>query len=149
LLQKVASDLRPDVSIDKTVKRANPLPIDWNILFLNLRHLDIRSAWRRTHSLLGRPKGSNNQSEHDQAKNSADQEIAFLDVGHVVSPILARASECELYVLPLQFEYTRDGAGYRSSIAQTVCEATAAQSINDMDASSHQRSYRIYNVWGD
>ena len=73
LLQQVAGDLCPDVSIDQTVKRANPLHINRNILLLNLRHLDIRSAWRRTHSLLVRPNGSNNQSEHDQAKNSADQ----------------------------------------------------------------------------
>jgi len=88
LLQEVASDLRPDVSIDQTVKRTNPLRINWNIFLLNLRHLDIRSAGRRTHSLLVRPKGSNNQSEHDQAKNSADQQNAFLDLGHVSPPIL-------------------------------------------------------------
>ena len=73
LLQEVAGDLRPHVSIDQTVKRANPIPINRNILLLNLRHFDVRSAGRRTHSLFGGPKRSNNQSDDDQAKNSADQ----------------------------------------------------------------------------
>jgi hypothetical protein len=42
-----------DVSIDQTVRRANPFSINRNIFPLNLRCLDIRSAWRRrTHCCL-------------------------------------------------------------------------------------------------
>ena len=65
LLQQVATHLRPDVRIDQPVKRANPVPINRNILFLNRSHFDIRSVWRRAHGLLRRQNASHNQSERD------------------------------------------------------------------------------------
>ncbi len=74
LLQQVASNLRPDVSIDQTIKRANPLRINRNILLLNLHDLDIGSAWRRAHSLLEaeRPQQSARSRSSQELRRSTD-----------------------------------------------------------------------------
>jgi hypothetical protein len=87
LLQKVSCDLRSNIGVHESVESADPLPINGNIFSLDLDHFDIwRGACHRTRGVLGWANSSDDQPNHDQAKESANYKFAFRDIDHAHSP---------------------------------------------------------------
>ena len=82
---QVARDLRPDIGIDQSVERADPLAKNRNILLFNLHHLDVRRGARRRSCGALRPHRPNHQDDHKQAKDcdTGDDKVALRKTGHL------------------------------------------------------------------